>query len=61
MRGREVWEHVQVPVVSQEIRRRFKGFLQSYRDEKGALKYAEKIRSMCQGRSYFFRFLIAEI
>uniref|UniRef100_A0A915IQD1 DNA replication licensing factor MCM2 n=1 Tax=Romanomermis culicivorax TaxID=13658 RepID=A0A915IQD1_ROMCU len=48
MRGRQVWEHVQVPVVAQEIKRRFKGFLQSYRDEKGVLKYAEKIRTMCQ-------------
>lgn len=48
VRGRAVWEHVQVPVVAQEIKRRFKGFLQSYRDEKGVLKYAEKIRSMCQ-------------
>ncbi|VDO79473.1 unnamed protein product [Soboliphyme baturini] len=49
MRGRPVWEHVQVPVVAQEIRRRFKGFLQSFRDEKSQLKFLEKIRIMCQG------------
>lgn len=48
MRGRQVWEHVQVPIVAQEIKRRFKGFLQSFRDENGALKYAEKIKIMCQ-------------